>query len=147
MEKKLRQIAVLAALSWPQLLWAAPSAVTTDSTVFVERRETDAGRRLEMTDTFDKGDRVVTVLRWQRRQGTGGFTITNPMPRAIAYQDSSLDDEDVSIDGGKTWGRLGQLKIGNRLASPEDVTHVRGRISPKVEALGRGQIAYSGIVR
>jgi hypothetical protein len=53
----------------------------------------------------------------------------------------------VSVDGGKTWGKLGKLRIGSRLATPEDVTHVRWRISAAHAALGRGDIAYSGIVR
>ena len=69
------------------------------------------------------------------------------MPRAISYQTSSRGDVEVSVDGGRTWGRLGVLKIGLRLASPEDVTHVRWRISPQLASQGRGQIAYAGIVR
>ena len=141
-----RRIAVLAALAWPQVAQGAP-AVTTDSSIYVERRDEDAGRRLEMTDSFGKGDRVVTILRWQRPRGAGGFTIVNPLPRAISYQASSRADEAVSVDGGRTWGRLGQIRIGDRLASPEDVTHVRWRIPQGIAAHGRGQIAYSGIVR
>jgi len=142
-----RRIALWAALACPTAAQAAPPAITTDSTVFVERREDDASRRLEVANSFGKGERVVTVLRWQRRKGTGGFVITNPLPRAIAFQASSTESESVSIDGGRSWGQLGQLRIGNRLASPEDVTHVRWRIPPRLAALGKGQIAYSGIVR
>lgn len=141
-----RQIAVLAALAWPQVAHGAP-AVITDSSVYVERRDENSARRLEMADSFGKGDRIVTVLRWQRPRRARSFTITNPLPRAISYQASSRSDEAVSVDGGRTWGRLGELKIGNRLASPEDVTHVRWRIPERIAALGRGQIAYSGIVR
>jgi len=142
-----RRIALWAALAWPTGSLASPPAITTDSTVFVERREDDASRRLEVASTFGKGERVVTVLRWQRRHGSGGFVITNPLPRAIAFQSSSTGNDSVSIDGGRSWGQLGQLRIGNRLASPEDVTHVRWRIPPRLASLGKGQIAYSGIVR
>lgn len=141
-----RQIAILAALAWPQVAHGAP-AVITDSSVFVERRDESSARRLEMADGFGKGDRVVTILRWQRPSGAGGFTIVNPLPRAISYQQSSHTDELVSVDGGRSWGRLGELRIGERLASPEDVTHVRWRIPERIAAQGRGQIAYSGIVR
>ena len=141
-----RQIAVLAALAWPQLAHGA-SAVITDSSVYVERRDENSARRLEEADSFDKGDRVVTILRWELGKRAGSFTITNPLPRAVSYQASSRDDEAVSVDGGRSWGRLGQLKIGDRLASPEDVTHVRWRIPERIAARGRGQIAYSGIVR
>jgi hypothetical protein len=142
-----RRIAVLAALAAPVVASAGTPTIVTSSAVYVERREAGTTRQLEAADRFDKGERVVTILRWQRRAGSGGFTITNPLPRAIAYQTSSRRDEQVSVDGGRNWGRLGQLMIGNRLASPEDVTHVRWRISPQIAARGRGQIAYSGIVR
>ena len=107
----LRQIAVLAALAWPQVAVGAP-AVITDSSVFVERRDDNATRRLEMADSFGKGDRVVTVLRWQTAKRASSFTITNPLPRAISYQASSHADELVSVDGGRSWRRLGELKIG-----------------------------------
>ena len=125
--------------------WAAPE-IATDSAVFVERHE-DAARRLEPATNLSRGDRVVTILRWYRLGGDGGFTITNPLPRAITYQQSSFAGEQVSVDGGRSWGALDTLKIGDREATPEDVTHVRWRISPGRSAKGKGQIAYRGIVR
>ena len=87
------------------------------------------------------------MVTWYRLGGDGGFTITNPMPRTVAYQASARDDEQVSIDGGRSWGRLADLRVGDRTASPEDVTHVRWRITRPDAAQGRGRIAYSGIVR
>ncbi|MEZ5744069.1 MAG: hypothetical protein R3D89_10225 [Sphingomonadaceae bacterium] len=125
---------------------ASPN-VATDSAVFVERHNADASRRLEPAASLSRGDRVVTILRWYRLGGDGGFTITNPLPRAITYQQSSFANEQVSVDGGRTWGRLDDLKVGARDATPEDVTHVRWRISPGHSAKGKGQIAYRGIVR
>lgn len=121
--------------------------VATESAVYVERSDAGRIRSLEPARQLARGDRVITVVRWQRQVGAGGFTITNPMPRAIAYQASARDDEEVSIDGGHSWGRLGELRIGSRMATPEDVTHVRWRVASQAAARGRGQIAYSGIVR
>lgn len=129
----------------------ARQLVSLDSAVFVERQQTGNIRSLEPVEHLTRGDRVVTVVTWQRvspgANGTGSFTVTNPLPRAIAYQTSARDDEEVSIDGGRTWGKLGMLRVGSRMATPEDVTHVRWRITPTTAAKGRGQIAYSGIVR
>jgi hypothetical protein len=142
----LRRIAVVAALAWPQIAHGAP-VVVTDSSVFVERRDEASARRLEQAESLGKGDRVVTILRWQRIKRAGSFTITNPLPRSLSYQASSRADEAVSVDGGRSWGRLGELRIGDRLASPEDVTHVRWHIPERIAARGRGQIAYAGIVR
>jgi len=124
----------------------AEPAVSTQSAVFVERLQPDATRRLEPADRLSRGDRVITVVNWYRpARSRGSFVITNPLPAAVAYQASAWDDQDVSVDGGRTWGRLETLRVGTRYATPEDVTHVRWRISAVERS--RGQIAYSGIVR
>ncbi len=130
---------------------AAPR-VALNSAIFVEKQEAGNVRRLEPASKLSRGDRVVTVLTWRQsggpKDGNGaGFTLTNPLPRSIAYQGSAREDEEVSVDGGRSWGRLGDLFIGARLATPEDVTHVRWRVAPGQAARGQGQIAYSGIVR
>ncbi len=129
-------------------LMAAPAlanpTVAIDSSVFVERATPEHGRSLEPAARLAPGDRVVYVVSWQRLGGNGGFTVTNPLPRTVYFQGSAEGDEEVSVDGGRTWGKLGALRIGARLATPEDVTHVRWRVaSPRAS----GRIAYSGIVR
>ena len=125
---------------------AAQPAIATDSAVFVERMR-DNLRSLEPAERLSRGDRVVTVVSWTRTGGEGSFTITNPLPRAIAYQASARDNQEVSVDGGRSWGKLSELRIGNRPATPEDVTHMRWRIPALNAARGQGHIAYSGIVR
>jgi hypothetical protein len=130
---------------------AARQSVSLDSVVFVERQQPGNVRSLEPAERLSRGDRVVTIVTWQRLGATAGgkasFTVTNPLPRAIAYQDSAREDEEVSVDGGHNWGKLGALRVGSRMATPEDVTHVRWRVTAPRAAKGRGQIAYSGIVR
>jgi hypothetical protein len=98
-----------------------------------------------------RGDRLVYVVSWQRLGGTsslgGGFTVTNPLPRTVYYQRSAAGDEQVSVDGGKRWGKLESLRIGARIATPEDVTHLRWRVAPGEASKGAGRITYSAIVR
>jgi hypothetical protein len=125
----------------------ASPAVALDSAVFVERVTPDSGRMLEPATELSRGDRVVYVVRWYRMGGDGGFTVTNPLPRSVQFQGSANGDEEVSIDGGRTWGKLATLRLGNRIATPEDVTHVRWRVDPRTAARGQGRIAYSAIVR
>lgn len=130
----------------PALAAAAPG-VATDSSVFVERLQPDEVRHLEPAQSLARGDRIITIVTWYRLGGQGAFTITNPLPQSVYYQKSAEGDEEVSVDGGRTWGRLADLKVGSRNATPEDVTHVRWRISAHVARSGTGHIAYSGIVR
>lgn len=125
-----------------------PSEIATASAVFVERVESPtSGRRLEPAKHLSRGDRVVTVVTWQRKRGDGSFVITNPLPPRLAYQRSASDIEEVSVDGGKTWGHLQNLRVKRRNATSDDVTNVRWRIPATHAALGRGQIAFAGIVR
>ena len=148
----IRRFAALAAgtialVAQPSL---AKPAVALDSAVYVEKMRSEDGgltRSLEVPDQLSRGDRVVTVVTWYKLGGPGGFTVVNPLPRALAYQRSARADEEVSVDGGRSWGKLEALRIGTRHATPEDVTHVRWHI-PEARALaGSGRIAYSGIVR
>lgn len=128
---------------------AAKPTVSLDSAVFVERQQAGNSRSLEPALRLSRGDRVVTVVTWQRLRPSANpsFTVTNALPRDIAYQDSARENEDVSVDGGRNWGKLGMLHVGSRMATPEDVTHVRWRVGASHAVKSRGQIAYSGIVR
>ena len=134
------------ALAAPLAAQASP-AVALDSAVFVEKTSPRARRMLEPAARLARGDRVVYVVSWYRMGGQGGFTVTNPLPRSVYYQASANGDEEVSVDGGRTWGKLGALRLGSRSATPEDVTHVRWRVAPATAAQGQGRIAYSAIVR
>lgn len=140
------KLACVLSLAVPLIAEAGPS-VSLDSAVFVERAGPGASRMLQPASALKRGDRLVYVVSWYRMGGAGGFTVTNPLPRSVYYQGSARGDEEVSVDGGRTWGKLGALRIGERFATPEDVTHVRWRVAPEAAAIGAGRIAYSAIVR
>jgi hypothetical protein len=140
------RLAIIIALAAPAVAVAAP-LVSLDSAVYVERLKPGAVRLLEPARQLKRGDRLVYVVSWQRKSGDGGFTVTNPLPRAVSYQRSAGGDEQVSVDGGKRWGKLEALRIGARIATPEDVTHLRWRVAPDEAAKGTGRITYSAIVR
>jgi hypothetical protein len=131
-----------------------PARVQLAGDVFVERFEPAPGGRtarvLERADELHSGDRLVFVVSWSGGDANG-FVVTNPVPRSVAWQPGTGDaNEDVSVDGGHTWGPLAVLMIhdagGWRHALPQDVTHVRWRI-PAARAIGGGQITYRGVVR
>ena len=144
-----RRILAVALLCAPLPALASP-AVTLDSAVYVEHVQQRNGtliRALEPANRLNRGERVVTLVNWYMLGGSGGFTVVNAIPAGLAYQGSADGGEDVSVDGGKNWGKLAQLHIGARSATPEDVTHVRWRVSPQQALNGAGRIAYAGFVR
>jgi hypothetical protein len=128
---------------------ARPSPVRLVGDVFVERFEPAPGGRtarvLERADSFRSGDRLVFVVSWSGGE-RGGFTVTNPVPRTVTFEPGSDPGEDVSVDGGHSWGTLDSLLVrdsgGWRPAQPGDVTHVRWRVPS-----GAGRVTYRGVVR
>ena len=126
---------------------AATPLIALDSAVYVEKVMPGQGRSLRPASLLNHGDRVVYVVKWYRMGGSGSFTVTNPLPRTVYYQGSADGSEEVSIDGGRRWGKLDQLRIGTRFATPEDVTHVRWHVAAGQADRGSGEITYSAIVR
>ena len=136
------------------LAHAAP--VTVANTVYVEREVAigngAVARVLEPAQTLRRGDRLVYVVSWRAPQARSEhLTITNPLPRTIAYERSASGDEDVSVDGGRSWGKLDALRVHDgavwRYATPQDVTHIRWKVPPQLALAGSGRLTWSGIVR
>lgn len=133
----------------------AAGGVQFASDVFVERFQPAPGGRtariLERADQLRPGDRVIFVVNWSGRKD-GGFTVTNPLPRAIAFAGGADGEQEVSVDGGRTWGALEALTVRDsygrmRQAHPEDVTHLRWRIATPQALTGTGQMTWRGVVR
>ena len=140
-------------------LIAAPAAaqenISLQSSVFIEHTSRDADgrntRQIEPAAQLERGDRVVLLLDWQSGERNNAFMVTTPIPESMRFRGSGHATEAVSVDGGRSWGELGELRIRengqSRLASASDVTHVRWRISSREAARGSGRIAFSAIVR
>ncbi len=122
---------------------ATESALSITRAMYVER-VSDHGSSLEPAGRLREGDRVVMVMQWDADRQHGPFTLASRVPPALAYQRSGRENVEVSTDGGRRWGRLGELKIGSRLATPEDVTNLRWRIPSRD---GSGMLTYSAYVR
>ena len=128
---------------------AAQSLVQIDREVFVERSQERDGRlqrQLMPAETLESGDTVVLMLAWRSPQDKP-FTISSRVPRALAFRASGGDTPQVSVDGGRTWGELAQLRTRGRVATSADVTHVRWDVTDPRAANGRGVFTYSAVVR
>jgi hypothetical protein len=106
-----------------------------DSAVYVERTDAAGIRRIEPATRLLRGDRVVTILRWDAPRG--GFTAVSAVPRHLALESLSHRGLEVSTDGGRTWRRL----AADDSVSPV-TTHLRWQL-----AAGAGRISYSAVVR
>lgn len=137
---------------------ALANSVALDNDVFVERVSVDAeGKRkvtLEAPKTVVPGDRLVFVLNYRNASGQPAdkFVVTNPMPSAVQFAEQADDNAVVSVDGGKSWGPLGQLRVTDangeqRPARSEDVTHIRWAFNQPIPAGASGKLMFRGTVK
>ena len=99
------------------------------------------------------GDKLVVLLNYRNKgaEPATGFTLTNPIPSAVAFTGTDDKSASVSVDGGKTWGPLGSLKVvaadgTSRPAVAADVTHIRWSFSQPIAAGSGGELSFRGIV-
>lgn len=147
-------LAVAASAPAPVL---AGQPVKLDSQVYLEQVQTDingrARRVLRAPGQLDAGDRLVFVLRY-RNAGSApvqGVALTNAVPATLRIEPDQPTMQ-VSVNGGRSWGRLDALVVptplgGTRRATAEDVTHVRWALPPTLPPGTGGQISYRAVVR
>ncbi len=124
--------------------------VKLDKVTVVNGKETHA---LVEPKVVVPGDHLVFSTKY-RNAGTAkvdNFVVTNPIPAGIQLAADGADKLDVSVDGGKSWGKLATLKLTDakgvqRAAQAADVTHVRW-VVPSVAPGASGVVTYNAIVR
>lgn len=148
-------LAIPAALAASPAL-ANPVALSND--VFVERVSVDAqGQRkviLEAPKVVVPGDRLLFVLNYRNggAKPADKFVVTNPLPSAVQFAEQADNNAQVSVDGGKSWGALAQLRVVDangteRPARTEDVTHIRWAFNQPIPAGASGKLMFRGIVK
>lgn len=146
------------ALSGASMPVHAANALQLDSDIFVERETLNAdGSRTKVLEEPKKvvpGDRLVFVVKFKNTGAStaSNFTVTNPLPAAVQFESTSDGQEDVSVDGGKSWGRLSQLRVAEaggapRPAAAADVTHLQWNLSEPLNAGAEGKLIFRGVVR
>jgi uncharacterized repeat protein (TIGR01451 family) len=145
------------------MAFASSAAVATTplelkSDVFVERQviRNDGSKSvvLEKPNMVTPGDNLVFVVRYKNVGGAtaSNFVVTNPLPSAVSFNGTSDGLEVVSIDGGKSWGILGTLRVTKadgtmRAAALTDVTHIKWNLNQKLTAGAEGKLIFRGIVK
>jgi len=118
-------------------LFAGPLAaqgVAIDRAVYRERVE-DGSREIEPATRLLRGDRVVTILRWDA-PSSGSYTVVSPVPADLALESASHPGLEVSTDGGRSWQRLSDPEL-----VPAGTTHLRWQVRSE------GRLSYRGVVR
>lgn len=144
--------------------YAAPGGVALSSDARIERTEVGAdGRERTVMKSPSEvivvpGDRVVFTLKYSNSgsDAANGFRATNPMPGPVQFVSAAEEWAEVSVDGGKNWGKLAAMTVQStapdgtsvtRAADPEDVTHVRWVFSTPIAPGGEGSLSYRGIIK
>jgi hypothetical protein len=156
---------IAGSLAVPAHAYAAGQAVTLASEAVIERTETDATGRERTVLKSPKdviivpGDRVIFILKYANKgvEPASGFRATNPMPGPVQFVAVAEDWAEVSVDGGKNWGKLAALTVKakaadgvseiTRAATPEDVTHVRWVFSNAIAPGSEGSLSYRGVIK
>ncbi|WP_421854559.1 hypothetical protein [Novosphingobium sp.] len=156
--KSLIGATAMVAMAGPALAAAqsAPSPVSLKGDVMLEKTVTENGvSKVQLVEpkVVIPGDHLLFTTRYHNEgaQPVTNFVVTNPLPSAVVLSSEAVAGTEVSVDGGKTWGQLGSLKVagsdGNaRVATTADVTHVRWTI-PAIAPGASGEVQYHGIVR
>ena len=148
---------VVTALMLPGVAMAANS-VSLSSDVFVERKVDKPNGTtavvLEQPVTVIPGDKLVFVVKYKNvgRAPASDFSVTNPLPKAVAFNGTSNGGEIVSVDGGKSWGPLSSLTYqgengARRPALMTDVTHVKWKFDRSLSAGSEGKLIFRGTVK
>jgi uncharacterized repeat protein (TIGR01451 family) len=143
----------------------AAAPVTLRSDVKIERIARDASGTETTTLYTPKdvavvpGDIIVFTLLVSNNAADPaiGFTATNPIPAAVRFASVSENWADVSVDGGRNFGKLAELKVMTksaaeptnieRAALPEDVTHIRWVFADAIAAGNQRTVSYRGVIQ
>lgn len=146
----------LALIAAPAAAIAAPGQIALVGDVKLEKTVTENGRtrtELQEPKVVVPGDRLLFTTRYTNggSQPARNFVVTNPLPSAVTLAYEAAEGYLVSVDRGKSWGQLANLKVsdgkgGLRAATPADVTHLRWVI-PSIAAGASGAVRYHAIVR
>ena len=147
-------VAIFAAV--PATAFAAPGAVVLKGDVKVETTVVEKGVEKTVLATpkvVVPGNRLVfsTSYRNESASPVQNFVVTNPVPEGIAVAAPDAANLVVSVDGGKSWGKLAALAVKDakgvaRPAQAADVSHVRWTLAT-IAPGAAGAVAYHAVVK
>jgi len=155
MIKTFAMLAIVAAAA------ASPAAaqVTLENKVMKETqtRAADGTVRTQVSAarSIAPGATAVYVMTYRNggRAPASNLVISNPVSKDVVYSGVGPNSQspEVSVDGGKSFGTLAQLRVrttsGVRAAQTTDVTNVRWVVAGPVAPGASGSVSYKGTVK
>jgi hypothetical protein len=153
-------LASLAMLGMAGPVMAAQDAITAVRTQLLDKTTTVAGKTTHELvnpsvthDIVVPGSHLVLIAEYHNNltQPITNFEFIDPVPAEYLLADDSAAEFDVSVDGGKTFGKLASLAVkdgkgGTRAAQTGDVTTVR-RVIAQIAPGETVKIEFHAIVR
>ena len=150
----------LVAAAAPMAAMAGGGLVLTSANLMLDKVVSvngETGHQLvDPSVTHDKvipGSHVVAVLHYRNdfAQAIERVPVVDTLDKALILSDVTGADYDVSVDGGKTFGKLAALAVsdgkgGSRAAQLADVNAVRWNIA-RIEPGQSGDLAFHAVVR
>ncbi len=134
---------------------ASPMSLSSDvKLVKIETNEAGVSERtLVAPNVIVPGDRLIfgTDYANSGAEPITGFVVTNPVHEKVRLASDADPELSVSVDGGKSWGKLAALTVksedgSDRAAAHADVTHVRWVLA-SVQPGESGRLEYPVIIR
>lgn len=153
--------AALAAISGPAPA-QQPGALEVQTVVqkVLEQADENGEKKTELVgvETAIPGDEVVYTVTFTNigDERAENILITNPIPPQLRYVSGTAfgpgTEVEYSVDGGATWGRAAALRVmtdsGNqRMAEPDDYTHIRWALNTPLEVGERSFARFRAVVR
>lgn len=145
--------------------YAASDPVSITSDIMVEQSVTDASGKVTtvLTDpgklAITPGEKLLISVHVANNSGgpITGLTATNPISDAVSFVSANEDWAEFSVDGGKSFGKLGDLKVpstgadgvtpSTRTALPEDVTTIRWTFKDAIPTGTTRHVSFRGVVK
>jgi uncharacterized repeat protein (TIGR01451 family) len=150
-------LAAMAFSPLPVLAQQSPGPVTLSGDLKAVKviTEADGTERTDLVKpgTIVPGDRLVFGTEYANTgsEAVTNFNVTNPLPAAVRLAPDADPALTVSVDGGKSWGKMTDLQVTaadgtKRAATHADVTHVRWVLA-SIAPGEKGQLTYPAIIR
>lgn len=133
---------------------AQDKPVALESKVQLMRSAQDGGQpQLLEPENVVPGDTLLFTTSFHNESAAvvTNFVVVNPVAASLQLTEEAAGQTDVSVDGGKTWGALSQLKLvevggDERPATIGDVTHLRWKFT-QIQPGETGRVQFVAAVR